>query len=79
MAEFPFADLRSLKANWDSYGAPPIKERAIQKAHEIWCSLPGRKFQVIPTSDGGVQLEEHRGGFDIVVSVNAQPQEASPK
>ena len=72
MSEFPFKDLRNLKANWDSYGAVPIDERAIQKAYEIWRLLPGRAFQVVPTSDGGVQLEEHRDGFDIEITVNAQ-------
>jgi hypothetical protein len=70
--KYPYDDLRSLRPNWDSYGAPRIDERAIQKAHELW-RLLGESYQVIPTSDGGVQLEEHRGGFDITVCVDVHP------
>lgn len=66
---FPHAMLRGLKANWNSYGAPPIDERCIQKAYELWRQLSG-EWQVVPCNDGGVQLEQHRGGFDIEITVN---------
>lgn len=67
---FPMAMLRSLKPNWNSYGAPVIDERCIQKAYELWRQLSG-EWQVVPCSDGGVQLEQHRDGFDIEITVSA--------
>lgn len=66
---FPRAMLRGLKANWNSYGAPPIDERCIQKAYELWRQLSG-EWQVVPCNDGGVQLEQHREGFDIEITVS---------
>ncbi len=68
MSEFPFATLRGLEANWDSYGADPINERCIQKAYDIWRTLPGR-WDVVPTNNSGVQLEQHRDGFDIEILI----------
>lgn len=67
---FPHAMLRSLKLNWNSYGAPAIDERCIQKAYELWRQLSG-EWQVVPCNDGGVQLEQHRDGFDIEITVAA--------
>lgn len=72
MCEFPFKDLRDLKENWDSYGAAPIDEGCIQKAYEVWRQLSG-DYQVVPTSEGGIQLEQHKGGFDITVCVSSAP------
>lgn len=66
---FPHAMLRGLKANWNSYGAPPIDERCIEKAFALWRQLDG-EWQVVPCNDGGVQLEQHRDGFDIEITVN---------
>lgn len=70
MAEFPFEMLRGLKVNWDSYGAPPIDDRCIQRAYEIWRELSG-PWQVVPCSDGSVQLEQHSRGFDIEILVRS--------
>lgn len=74
---FPMAMLRSLKPNWNSYGAPAIDERCIQKAYEIWRQLSG-EWQVVPCSDGGVQLEQHRDGFDIEITVSAVSAQETP-
>jgi hypothetical protein len=67
-ADFPSEMLRGLESDLDSYGAPPINERCIQKAYEIWRMLEGR-WDVVPTNNGGVQLEQHRDGFDIEILV----------
>jgi len=67
---FPHAILRNLQPNWNSYGAPAIDERCIQKAFELWRQLSG-EWQVVPCSDGGVQLEQHRDGLDVEVRVSA--------
>ena len=70
--------LRNLGPSWDSYGAPPINRAAINKAVDLKRGLSGR-WSVVPCSDGGVQLEQHDGGFDIEITIRAaQPQEAKP-
>lgn len=68
MSEFPLQMLRDLKQDWDSYGAAPIDERVIQKAYEIWRQVSG-SWSVVPMSNGGVQLEQHRDGFDIEIII----------
>lgn len=73
---FPHEMLRKLAPNWDSYGAPAIDERCIEKAFAIWRQLSG-DWQVVPCTDGGVQLEQHRDGFDIEITVSrARPSTA---
>jgi len=47
------AQLRALQPGWDSYGAPKIDERAIQKALNVCRQAP----QLTPCSDGGVQID----------------------
>jgi hypothetical protein len=54
-------ELRQLQPNWDGYGASPISEAAIQCVE---------KFAVVPTSDGGLQLELHRDDYDIEVEIS---------
>lgn len=74
---FPHKMLRDLKPNWNSYGAPAIDERCIQKAYELWRQLAG-EWQVVPCTDGGVQLEQHRDGFDIEITVSSAEKATSP-
>ena len=46
-------ELRNLKPDWDSYGAPAIDQRAIDVAEKIISVKP----QLIPCNDGGVQVD----------------------
>ncbi len=73
--EFPMKALRDLKANWDSYGAASLDERVIQKAYELWRQLVGH-WDVVPGSDGSIQLEQHRDGFDIEVLITSVSEDA---
>ena len=50
--------LRSLKPGWDSYGGKPITEEAIAAVDTL---------AVVPCSNGGVQIEMHRDGWDFEV------------
>lgn len=65
-------ELRTLPRNWNSYGALPIADRAIQVAiallHDV---MPERAphAQIVPTAPGGVQLEWHTGGIDMEIEV----------
>jgi len=61
-----------LEKGWDSYGARPIDQRAIDRAVLMLDSLQGN-WQAVPCSDGSVQLELHEGGFDIEITISAVP------
>lgn len=52
--------LGNLKPDWDSYGAPAISKDAIATLEH---------FAVVPCSDGGIQLEVHRDGFNIEIEI----------
>lgn len=64
-----FDELLRLEPNWDSYGAPALDRRCVAKANEIYLRLPGA-WDVVPCSDGGVQIEQHKDGFDIEITVS---------
>ena len=49
-------NLKDLKDNWDSYGACPISEKAIENAEKI-LNLLAHDPIIIPTPSGTVQLE----------------------
>ena len=60
--------LSELSANWDSYGSEPIAESAIRRtiSHlHFFLRDETPEPSVVPTNDGGVQLEWHGAGVDI--------------
>jgi hypothetical protein len=64
--------LLSLPANWDSYGAKPIQPgRAAAALNLLWLFITNKSPvpAIIPTSDGGIQLEWHRCGVDLEIAV----------
>jgi hypothetical protein len=61
-------DMLHLKPNWDSYGAKQIDIDCIRAAKEILRPLNGR-WQAVPMSNGGVQLEKHSDGIDIEITI----------
>lgn len=60
-------EFATLSEDWDSYGAVPISAVAIDRARELAAEIiskhalsirpEGYSFDVVPTPDGGVQLE----------------------
>ena len=54
--------LIALQSNWDSYGASPISIEALKTVG---------LFAVVPCSNGGVQLEIHRNGYDIEIEITS--------
>jgi hypothetical protein len=54
-------DLRELEEGWDSYGGQPTTDAAIKTAGNL---------AVVPTSDGGIQLEIHAGGADLEIVID---------
>lgn len=67
---FNHKELRDLKPGWDSYSAKAIDSRCIEKAFELWRGLGGVNWSVVPCSDGGVQIEQHKDGIDIEIRVS---------
>ena len=55
------AELSALSDGWDSYNAEPISQVAIYRLES---------FSVVPMSNGGIQLEAHRDGWDIEIEID---------
>ena len=62
-----------LDDNWDSYGAARIKWEAIGMTIYLLNALnlsQPEAMQVVPMSNGNIQLELHERGVDIEIEVN---------
>lgn len=60
--------LMALEKNWDSYDAPPIDPHIAIAAMKFWLINFGARFPkpwVVPTNEGGIQFEWHKGGLDV--------------
>ena len=73
-----FSEIQCLPENWDSYGAPVVKNELVQKALYLLGLVMEQNSPVpavVPLSDGGVQLEWHRRKQDleIVFTADRQP------
>lgn len=63
-------ELLRLPANWDSYGAPPVRTSAAVASLEVLlrtAELSTPPPQLVPTVEGGLQLEWHQRGIDLEV------------
>ena len=64
--------LLQLPDNWDSYGGEPVSSAVVLRALLLLTEVMTEDSPlpaVIPSSDGGVQLEWHRGGVEVEVYV----------
>lgn len=61
----------SLGDNWNGYGERPIHEGAIKKAVAVLNAVcrEGPAPQVVPTSDGGVQIEWEANQYEIEIEI----------
>ena len=60
-----------LPENWDTYGAKPIDSDVIEKTKEVILNLDTTKlWNMVPGSDGSIQLECHEDGFSIEINVS---------
>lgn len=61
----------SLGENWNGYGELPIHESAVKRAVDVLNEVctTGPSPIVVPTSDGGIQIEWRTGGFEIEVEI----------
>jgi hypothetical protein len=62
-------ELKALPRGWDSYDGVEIDPAAADKAVEVALALaplfPSAPPQLVPGSDGTVQVEFHADGFDV--------------
>ena len=62
-----------LLPNWDSHGALPIDEQRVDDAIKVLSGTMSGNSEVpwvVPTTDGGIQLEWHREGEDLEVEIS---------
>ena len=62
-----------LPPNWDSHGALPIDEQRVADAIKVLSGTMSGNSEVpwvVPTTDGGIQLEWHREGEDLEVEIS---------
>lgn len=60
--------LAKLPDGWDSYGAPRITAKALMYAEHL-LELLATAAQVVPCSDGGIQLEWHSLSADVELKI----------
>jgi hypothetical protein len=64
--------LLRLEADWDSYGALPIRFEAASRAVALLIQAAEREVSqpaIVPTNRGGLQLEWHYSDYDLEVQV----------
>ncbi len=65
-------EILELEDNWDSYGAPRVGIKRVQAALEVLLEITPTLAptpSLVPTADGGVQIEWHRDGIDLEIEV----------
>jgi hypothetical protein len=66
------AYFRALEPNWDSYGADPISEIALEVADALIARAVVPPYVIAPICDGGVQAEWLGGGKRLEIEVTVQ-------
>ena len=65
----------ALSEDWDSYGALPIRQEALEEARRVLATLyaqyPDRKPQVVPMNGGGVLIEWGDGNRALELEFDA--------
>src|SRR6266851_8436106 len=70
--EIALQELLKLPANWDSYGARMIRAEVVAEAADLLRKIvqpDTPQPAVVPTVQGGVQLEWHTGGIDLEIEI----------
>lgn len=63
-----FAELLTLPTDWDGHGGGSVAARNVEAAGRFLARVMAASTPapaIVPTSSGGLQLEWHRGGFDV--------------
>ena len=61
-----------LESNWNGYGEDPIHEGAVKRTIAVLDTVVSEMAlqpDIVPTSEGGVQIEWASGGFEVEVEI----------
>src|SRR4051812_43775310 len=64
-------DLTTLAGDWNTYGAEPVDATAATQAVRFLVDNAYAELArpaIVPLSEGGIQIEWHRGGIDLEIS-----------
>jgi hypothetical protein len=64
-------DLTTLAGDWNTYGASPVDATAATQAVRFLVDTAYSDLArpaIVPLSEGGIQIEWHRGGIDLEIS-----------
>jgi hypothetical protein len=70
-----FLNLLQLPPNWNGYGAVQIQKQIVQKALIVLVDVLDDDApipSVVPLTDGGVQVEWHRGGRNLEIEFSTE-------
>lgn len=70
-------ELQELSPNWDSYGAKPVSSNAVMTAIEfvlVYLRPTDLSPSIVPTCDGGIQLEWHTDRLDLEIGISPSSQ-----
>lgn len=71
-------ELAKLPQGWDSYGGTPPRADCLAKARQLALLLPPGHWDIVPMSNGGIQIEQHCDGLDIELMIeSALPEKAN--
>lgn len=62
-------EFTKLPKGWDSYGGIPVTLTVAAEAKDFLGYLPHWSWQIVPGSDGSIQIEYHGHGFDIEINI----------
>ena len=71
--------LTALAADWDSYGARPVSAEAAMAAANFLLKAAYPELPpptIVPVSDGGLQVEWHRGGLNVEIAFSDEVEES---
>jgi hypothetical protein len=71
-AEHRLVALSRLKKGWDGHSASPVNRDALEFAAQVIAAFMQPRVPapaIVPLADGGVQIEWHRRGWDLEISV----------
>lgn len=72
LVEARLNELLRLQANWDGFGAGPVRTDVVQFALQLLSQVlePDRRApQIVPLPNGGIQLEWHFAAIDLEIEI----------
>jgi len=62
-------ELTSLEIGWDGYNGVPVSQKLADIASNLLKELPNENWQLVPGSDGSIQIEIHKKYYSIEIDI----------